>query len=234
MASTSEFTYGSKLQNAEQVLIHLQSFTNYVAPAADQSTGSLQLLITQVKARNSDAAGDRETYSVASDTRQKIFLKDADSMAKLLSPIGAAVRSVFGKDSKEAALITALVIKIRGKKISKGAKDPDAVSVSQSERSFGSLTQSFADILATLDKFGGRYKPANEKIAMAALSALLERLTTANTAVTVAFGALKQTRDNRFALYKTLATLVQRIKDAVKSQYGNSSTEYALIKGLKV
>jgi len=38
----------------------------------------------------------------------------------------------------------------------------------------------------------------------------------------------------RAALYKTLSVLGPHIKDAVKSQYGARSSEYALIKGVKL
>lgn len=234
MASNSEVTFGSRLANAQTLVTHLQSFKDYVAQTPDQSVANVQAVIANIKTQNDTTAGDKQDYSTAVDTRQKLFQKDADSLIKLLSPIGSAVRSAFGKTSKEAANTAALITKIRGIKVKKEPKDPTEETVSQSERSFGSITQTFADIVATLQKFGGNYNPANEKVKLPALTDKLAQLNTANTNVPLAYGKLKQSRDDRNEQYKNLTAITQRIKDAVKSQYTLGSTEYALIKGLKI
>jgi len=234
MASTSEVTFGSKLQNAEKLLTHLQSFKAYTPPISEQSPANLQTLIAGIKQQNNTTARSAQGYSAAVDNRQKLFQKDNDSLVKIMSPIAATVRSAFGKSAKEATDIAGMVTRIRGKKLKKSGKSPDAESVSQSELSYGSITQTFSDMIATLENYGPGYKPANDSIKLDVLNSKLLQLTAANTGVTAAYGALKQTRDDRIALYKTLATLAQRIKDAVRSQYGNTSTEYVLVKGLKV
>lgn len=66
------------------------------------------------------------------------------------------------------------------------------------------------------------------------LQTKLTDLTASNIAVTSTYGQLKEKRDDRSELYKKLTDITQRIKDAVKSQYGLKSTEYNLIKGIKV
>ena len=234
MASTSEVTFGSRLNNAETLATHLQSFKDYVAQTPDQSVANVQAVITNIKAHNNTTAGNKQDYSAAVDLKQKLFQKDKDSLLKLLSPIGSAVRSAFGKTSKEAANTAALITKIRGIKVKKEPKEPDEETVSQSERSFGSITQTFADIIATLQKFGSNYNPANEQVKLPALTDKLAQLTTANTNVPLAYGKLKQSRDERIVLYKNLTDITQRIKEAVKSQYTVGSTEYELIKGLRI
>ena len=234
MASTSELTFGSRLANANTLVTHLQSFKDYVAQTPDQSVANLQAVITTITAQNTTTAGNKQDYSSAVDLRQKLYNKDSDSLLKLLSPIGSAVRSAFGKTSKEATNTAALITKIRGIKVKKEPKEPTEETVSQSERSFGSITQTFADIIATLEKFGGNYNPANEKVKLPALADKMAQLTTANTNVPLAYGKLKQARNDRNELYKNLTDITQRIKDAVKSQYTLGSTEYALIKGLKI
>ena len=234
MASNSEVTFGSRLANAETLVTHLQSFKDYAAQTPDQSVANVQAVIANIKTQNNTTAGNKQGYSTAVDTRQKLFQKDADSLIKLLSPIGSAVRSAFGKTSKEAANTAALITKIRGIKVKKESKDPTEETVSQSERSFGSITQTFADMVATLQKFGASYNPANEKVNLPALTDKLAQLNTANTNVPLAYGKLKQSRDDRNEQYKNLTAITQRIKDAVKSQYTLGSTEYALIKGLKI
>jgi len=234
MASTSEVTFGARLHNAEKILTHLQSFSGYAPPAADQSVVNLQRIITDIKEQNAGAARSTQAYSAAVNNRLKLFQKDSDSVMKIMSPIAAAIRAAFGKTSKEAADIAGLVIKVRGQNVKRSRSVPDAESVSQSERSFGSITQSFANLVATLENYGAAYKPANNNIRTDALNTKLTQLTDVNIAVTVAYGALKQSRDDRASAYKNLAALVQGIKDAVKSQYGITATEYVLIKGIRV
>jgi hypothetical protein len=234
MASTSEVTFGSRLANAQTLVTHLQSFTTYLAQTPDQSVTNMQAVIANIKIQNTTTAGNMQDYSTAVNLRQKLFNKDNDSLIKLLSPIGSAVRSAYGKTSNEAENTATLITKIRGIKIKKEANEPTLETVSQSERSFGSITQSFADIIATLEKFGSNYNPANEQVKLPALTIKLAQLNTANTNVPLAYGKLKQSRDDRNELYKNLTEITQRIKEAVKSQYTVSSTEYSLIKGLKI
>lgn len=234
MASNSEITFGARLNNASTISTHLKSFKDYAPPKADQSAANLDAVVENIKTHNSTTAGNKQAYSAAVDKRQKLFTKDADSLVKIMSPLGAAVRSIFTKTSKEATDIAAMIVKIRGEKIKKSKAEPNAEFVSQSEKSFGSMTQNFADIIATLQKFGDAYKPANKSITIDSLVAKLALLTQANTDVAVAYGVYKESTDDRIVLYKSLTDLTQGIKDAVKSQYGLTSTEYKLVKSLKV
>ena len=234
MASNSEITFGARLSNASTLSTHLKSFTDYAPPKADQSGANLDAVVETIKTQNSNTAGNKQAWSSAVDKRQKLFTKDADSLVKIMSPLGAVVRSIFSKTSKEATDIAAMIVKIRGEKFKKGKAEPNAEFVSQSEKSFGSMTQNFSDIIATLQKFGGTYKPANKSITIDNLVAKSALLTLANTDVAAAYGTLKQSTDDRVVLYKSLTDLTQGIKDAVKSQYLVSSTEYALVKGLKI
>jgi len=151
-----------------------------------------------------------------------------------MSPVCATIRAAYGKTSKEATDITSMVTKIRGVKVKKVSKEPNADFVSQSERSYGSMTQNFSDMITTLEQYGDKYKPANPTITLEELKGKQKKLTDANIAVTTTYGQLKEKRDDRADLYKQLTSITQRIKDAIKSQYGLKSTEYNLIKGIKV
>ena len=234
MASNSEVTFGARLDNAATLLVHLQSFKDYEAQTEEQSITNVTALIETIKTLNTAESGNEQDYSTAVDTRQKLFKKDDDSLLKLLSPIGSAVRSAFGKESKEAAIIGKMIAKIRGVKIKKDPKKPDEETVSQSERSYGSITKAFDDIIVTLQKFGSKYNPANKKIKLPALIDKQAQLTTATADVPRSFGKLKQSRDERNEQYSSLTAITQRIKDAIKSPYTIGSTEYALVKSLKI
>jgi DNA topoisomerase VI subunit B len=164
MASTSEKTFGSRLQNAEKVLTNLTAFSGYNPPTAEQSISNYETLITTIKTQNNEAASKIQAYSAAVDNRQKLFQKNSDSLNKIMTPIAAAIRSSYGKTSKEATDIAAMVTKVRGLNVKKDTKDPNATTVSQSERSYGSMTQTFADMIATLENYGANYNAANSDV----------------------------------------------------------------------
>jgi hypothetical protein len=241
MASFSENTFGSRIANAEAISTHLKSFTGFVEPTTETSIASIDNLITSLKTENSEIASKKLAYSTAVDVRAKHFFKTPDSIEKLISPITAAVKAKLGKTSKPATDIAALAVKIRGEKKKKndtsqveGNEGEKKEPVSQSERSYGSMTQHFADIIATVTALDKDYAPANASIDVAALTTKIDTIRTANNNVTSTYGALKTSVDSRQNLYDDLSARIQRVKDAVKSQYGVGSTEYKLIKGLKV
>lgn len=236
MASNSERTFGSRLANAKSIATHLGGFTDYVALTPQQSAAGLATFITTIQADNDQLAGNLSLYSAAVEKRQQLYDKAPDSIEKLMSPIAKAISSAYGKESKELADVSRLTNKIRGDKPTKAGKPgtiPEEDDVSQSNKSFGSMKQNFADLIAKLTTMGN-YKPANKNIAVAALNAKLLLLGQSNDDVTTIYGTLKKDRDKRLTNYDTLSDRVQRIKDAVSSQYTNKSSEYKLIKGLSV
>lgn len=241
MASNSEVTFGARIANAETISTHLKSFTGFVAPTSNTSIPNYDALIASLKTENTGVATKKANYSAAVEARQKLFFKDKDSILKVLSPVTSALRSKLGKTAKPVTDIAALVVKIRGAKKEK-PKDPNAEkaadkekdTVSQSERSYGSITQSYSDIIATLATLGTDYAPVNTIHKLPALQTRLADITTANTNAATTYGALKVGFDNRANIYADLTERTQRIKEAVKSQYGVQSTEYKLIKGLRV
>lgn len=234
MASTSEVTFGAKIANAEALSTNLKGFVGYVAPTTDTTIANYDALIASMKSENSSVATKKLAYSVAVDVRQKHFLKEPTSISKMLSPIVAAVRAKMGKSSKELADITAQLTKIRGEKPTKPKEGDTPESVSQSERSYGSMTQNFSDMVATLTALGSNYSVVNPNLKLPALLTKVTEVTAANNAVTATYGSLKSTVDSRAKNYQELSERTQRIKESVKSQYGVGSTEYKLIKGLKV
>ncbi|MFC4261330.1 hypothetical protein ACFOWM_00440 [Ferruginibacter yonginensis] len=234
MASTSEVSFGARIANAEALSTNLKSFTNYEAPTPETSIASFDAFIATMKTENSNVATKKLAYSQAVDVRQKHFIKEPTSVEKILSPIVAAVRAKMGKSSKELADISALMTKIRGEKTTKPKEGDTQEKISQSERSYGSMTQNFANIVTTLQSLGANYTVVNANLKIPALLAKVADITAANNAVTTTFSALKSAIDTRANQYIILSERSQRIKEAVKSQYGVSATEYKLIKGLRV
>ena len=96
------------------------------------------------------------------------------------------------------------------------------------------MTQNFSALIDTLTSFGAAYAPSTDNIKIVKLKALLTQLNDSNEAVTQTYGILKTQQDNRAEQYDKLTTRSSRIKETIKSIYGTSSTEYKLIKGLKI
>jgi len=241
MASFSEITFGARLANAEAISTNLKGFVGFVAPTPTTTIANYDTLITTLKATNGTLATNRAVYSAAVDVRLKHFSKAPDCVEKLLSPILSTVKSKIGKTAKPVVDITALAVKIRGERKKKDdtptPTDSEEIkkdAVSQSERSYGSMTQNFADIISTLTTLGTDYTPVNTNIKLVGLNTKLTTIRTANNTVTTTYGALKISVDARQLSYEDLAKRAQAIKYAVKSQYGIKSSEYNLIKGLKV
>ena len=234
MSTQSEATHGSKLNNAETLLTHLNSFADYQPGIEEIKPAFLATLIADAKVNNQAVAANQQAYSAKVEYRQQLFKKDKDSLLALLSPIGAAVRFNLNKNSKAAKDISKMIAKIRGIKPAKDKKDPKDEQVSQSHRSYGSITQYFADLVTTLVSLKDEYKPSNPSTTVNNLNDKLQQATQSNNSVAKVYGKLKESRDDRGVQYHKLTDNTQRIKDAVKSQYLLGSTEYNLIKGLKI
>ncbi|KAA5532294.1 hypothetical protein F0919_15990 [Taibaiella lutea] len=232
--SISEKGFGARVSNAQDLLTHLKSFSGYLPPSQDLSVTALEALIAEIKQHNDVTISAISNYSDAVDEREKLFKKEPASLFKLLSPINASAVAALGKKSKQAENIMTLTRKIRGKKIKKLGKDPDAATISQSEGSYGSLAQSLADLIVILDGYSNTYTPSNENITISALQELYTAMQNGAKNVTAALGLQKRCRDLRAKNYEELNIITQRIKEAVKGQYTASSTEYKLIKSLSI
>lgn len=234
MANTTESTFGARIANATTISTHLKSFIAYLPPTSETSIAIYDALIASIKTENSNVITRKANYSMAVEARAKLFSDETDSVAKLISPILASVRATLGKEAKELANISAIAQKIRGKSMPKPKEGESTHSISQSELSYGSKTQNFADLISILTNLGTAYKPANDNIKLIALEAKLTAINSSNVNVASTFGILKTSLDARNVAYEKLSAFTQRIKEAIKSQYGMNSVEYKLVKGLKV
>lgn len=235
MSSNSETSYGARIGNAEKLVAALQNFNSYLPIKPEYSINSYTDLIYNTKAYNNTVASDKQNYSLAIDNRIQVFEKGNAAISKVLSPINGAVKVAFGRTSKEASDVAFIIAKIRGanRKIIKPSK-PNEETVSQSYQSYNSRAQYFSDMIVSLTNFGTNYVPANPAINIAGLNTIYTNAIAANTAVMDTFTKFAQSNTIRLDAYYQLSQTAIRIKDSVKAQYGFNSTEYKLIKGLKI
>lgn len=234
MASNSEKTFGSRLANAQKLANHLSEFNAYSPPSTETALGNYKDLIATTTNLNEKVANMSATFSLHADARQQLFKTGDKSMIKLLPLILAYVKALLGHDAKEVDLLTALVNKMRGENGDKYKKDEHGEWVSQSQRSYGSLVVAFTSILEVLETLDATYAPSTNEIDLPKLQALGEELIASTQKVDSSYAKLKIEQNNRLQQYEKLSVTSKRVKEAVKYQYGVSSAEYKLVKGLSI
>ena len=234
MKSISEQSFGKKLENANALSTLISGFTGFVTLNPLVSVAALNTLTSDIKGANSNVAGNLQSYTMTIDQKQKVFNVGPTSIKKITTPVIANVRSLYGKTSQEAESVNNFVVKIRGEKVAKPTANANAETISKSQRSYGSVLQNFSDMITTLDSFETPYQSAKTDYTIASLILKKDEATLINTKSVQEFGKLKLARDTRNTQYEQLSDLSQRLKDAVKAQYGNSSPEFKLVKGLKI
>ncbi len=237
MASQSETSFGARLRKAQDIQTFISQFPGYNPPRPQESLAGFTTLINSIIATNADETNKQQLYKAAVDTRKAAFLRTTGSVDKLLTPIRGAVEAQYGKKSTEAIAIAAIIRNMRNTKLIQLPTNPNQpntqTTISQSERSYGSMTQYFNDIINTLTQFVG-YNPSNNAIKIPALQTQATNLTTLNNNVATRIQNLTTARATRITLYTDLKYRASRIKAYVKAQYGNNSNEYNLIKGIKI
>lgn len=234
MKSTSRASYSSRLTNADVLVENLNTFTNFNSGDPDLTAAAIQTKTVALREIQTQHTEKHFDYSQAASNRRKFFDKEDNSISKLLSPIGANIRGKFGKDSQEYKEVSALILKIRGQRRIKVTENSGEETISRSEKSFGSQTIYFSDLITLLIKFDRNYNPMNEKIKIDALQTVLNGATTNTNTVSKKLALYKPLISQRIDGFKELSTIASRVKDMINSQYGVSSPEYKMVKGLKI
>lgn len=233
MKSSTENSYGARIGNAESLVTALQGFNNYQSSKPELSIEGFRSLINNIKTQNTQIAVSKQNYSLAVEARVKIFEKDQYSVSRILSPINATVKVSFGKEAKEATNVAGIIAKIRGSN-SRTIKSTEGNFVSQSHQSYNSKIQFFADLIANLSTFENNYTPSRNELAIANLNRLYENAVNTNNAVIDAYSQFIRNNDIRVEAYDFISKTATMIKENVKAQYGYNSSEYNLVKKLKI
>lgn len=235
MASTSETSFGARLRRAQDLATYLAGFANYSPPREEETPDGFQKLLNDITTTNTNVTTALQNYNTAVTNRYNAFRQDDLSLLKLLAPIRSIILAQYGKESIEFKQTDTIIAKIRaGKLLKTPATDTTPeTKISQSESSYGSLTQFFNDLLNTLQTFRD-YKPSKTELQLPQLQAFQTNLDTLNNNVATHYQKNKQNREARRTLYEELTDRAGRIKAYVKGNYGTQSQEYILIKGLKI
>jgi hypothetical protein len=216
-------------------LIFKHVLTNYNPPRSEESPAGFAALLQQVSAANMEEAQARQLYNTSVVARENAFRKKEGSLIKLLPPIRAQVLAQYGKNSAEFKQTDAQIANIRDTRIivKKATETTPEKTMSQSEQSFGSLTQYFSNLVSNLVQLPG-YNPSNAMIQVSTLQNFLVQIGQLNIEVAARSQQLYKVQNRRRALYEELHDRAQRIKNYTKANYGIKGLEYTLIKSLRI
>lgn len=234
MSTKARSSFGSRLTEGTKMCQILGTFTDYDPGDPELTRESLladTVELTQIQKSHTEKHFE---YSQAASIRKKSFIKEDNSIAKLLSPIGSYLKGRSGKDSSQYRAVNELIKKIRGARKIKVDENSTEDTISRCEKSYGSQLIYFADIITLLIQFGTDYNPANAAIKIAALQIVLDQATSATETVTLKLAAYKPLIAARIEGYKNMSEKALSIKNMVKSQYTLESTQFELIKGLLI
>lgn len=235
MSTNRENSFGARLLRAQELATYIGQFQNYAPPRPEESVSGFTELVNQTAISNTEEAQTRQLYNTAVVARGDAFRKKEGSVTKLLPLIRAQVLAQYGKNSVEFNQIEAIIVNIRDTRIiiRPATETTSEKTMSQSEQSFGSMTQYFSNLVSNLAQLPG-FNPSNPILQIGYLQNFITQLNQLNIEAATRFQQLRDSRKRRNANYSELHDRTQRIKNYTKANYGLNSSEYTLIKGMKI
>lgn len=248
MPSTSERTFGNRLEHARSLHAALGKITGYKPDNTALDTAPLGTYLDSVEAANNDVAGKSQVLSDARTGRRLAYFGDAKQGVPGLATLAARVRDTVGsmaggKNSPSYRQIQRLTQKISNYRPPKkpvtappGTPDANKKEISQSEASYGSLVQAGRDLAAAAAKVPG-YNPSAADLQPAALTAAMTALADNNKTVATALVDVRNAVAARAELYESdqtgLKSKFQQAKAAVAAQFGRRSPEFQSVSHIK-
>lgn len=247
MASTSEHTFGNKLQHGRNLKQTVDTIAGFTPDNPSLAPAAFGTFLDSVEAANDTAASTAQDLATARGDRRLGFFGDAGMNVPGLRTLAGRVRdhvaSTAGKKSAAYRNIQKLTQKITNYRSPKkpvssspGTTPAEKKSISQSERSYGSMVQAGRDLAAAVEQVPG-YNPTAADLKPAALKTKMNALAGLNDNVAAALAEAQSAANARLALYDHpetgLQALFQQLKAAIASQFGRRSAEYQAVAGIK-
>ncbi len=235
MTRSRESSFGARLLRAQELSTYVSQFQNYAPPRMEESVGGFTEWVNQTSMVNTEETQSRQAYNTVVVTRGNAFRKQEGSVTKLLPLIRGQVMAQYGKNSIEFNQIDGVIANIRDTRIivKEATETTPEQTMSQSEQSYGSMTQYFSNLVSNLAQSPG-YNPSNPMLQIGTLQNFVVQIMQMNTEVAARLQILYEVRNRRRAIYEELHERALRIKAYVKANYGTKSSEYSLIKGLRI
>jgi len=240
MSTTSERTYGSRLNNALTIANAIANLPDYNTDVTELQPLNFTAFLATVVDANRQRTQAETAYSTAAAARQELVYKSELSILKMLTPLKAAVKARYGGKSNEFTKITAAIKTMRVTKpveyTKQDIEDPTqtvTVRVSQSQRSYGSITEAFTNLVQNLEDLPNYDSPRDE-LKLAYLQAQVSALNTLNRNVDTAFVQYKILQAARITNYNIISERANSIKAHLLSLYGKKSPKYTTVAKLVV
>jgi len=236
MKGKSDNSFRARMGRAKEFLTYISGFENYKPPRPEENVESMGAIINELIDIMSNVASLNDLHKAAMNVRLDAFYEKDDSVQKLLVQIRAAIDALYGKTSQQATVVGKIIRDMRNVKVRKEKVDINnevsVESVGRSEKSYGSVTFFFHEILATIQNYQD-YATSNDRVSKESLKQTAEKLVAINGDVNKKYQDLDAARELRETRYIEFRNRTQRIKAYVRGQYGLNSKEYNLIRGLR-
>lgn len=241
MASTSEKTFGQRLEKGRQLSAIISSFPDYEPSNTELIPQKFSDYLNQVAELNNQVA---YLNNILSETRKTRFDKyfGKDGLKERCAKIKDYVASL--KDGRKSAAYKN-ILKEYAKFNTKTKKEPVPSTtpesgevkkkISQSEKSFGSLIGAGRNIYQIIISISD-YSPSNVLIKKDDFRVFVESVESINDEVSRNYIAADKAIKDRFLAYEGddgLKVKIRAIKSYVSSQYGRKSNEFEEVSKIK-
>ncbi len=232
-----ESTFGGRLGRSQTMFEYLSGFNGYQAPRPEDSLESLNSFIGVLLLKNTTVAQTSQALRNAVYNRQQLFWNTGSGMEKIVQNVLLMTKAFYGNSSLEVKSVQTIVKKMRGVKkpstVTTAEGETLQKTVSQSHRSYNSLTNYFNELIVTLQSFEG-YAPTIDEVSIDGLTARFQLLNESNTLVNTNKISNSLAIEERLVAFEDLHIRFLRIRSYTRARYGLSSKEFGLISKLKL
>lgn len=236
----SEKTYGMRIHNCFTILAVIRLAPDFETDQVELMPTNFATFLVEVANSNKALTIAEHDYSVAVAQRRDFFAKNENSIHATAIAVKVAVLARYGKDSREYKTISSLVKKMSYQKPAVKTKpdseNPDnniTTYISRSQRSYGSITENFRNLVTVLLSFQNYNNPRQElKLPALQAQALAAELHNINTDAThFSYKIAQEARQENYAILTERAT---KIKALLLSIYGKKSPIYKQVADLSI
>lgn len=235
MTDTS-MSFAHRTRRALDFLIIIKGFQNYTPPRSEESIKGFEAFLSKLEETSTEETKCSADYNFKVATRRMKFLQGDDSVMQTFLNVRNYVSSYFGQNSIQHEMLDDIVWKMRtnsyARSKSKSKKDDFRKTRSNTDRSYGTMTGNFADMITYLKGFG-EFVPPDHKYSIENMNNYLMELQNINDTVFEALQKKENAKLKRKFFFDELKDRTDRIKSYVKSNYGKNSQEFEKIKNMR-
>lgn len=111
--STAQRSYDRKADNFSELVTFLKGEPNYLTDELDLKVEMLELMVSELEARNDEVCKTKSAYFIARIDRDKLFFEPVNGLVPCTKAVKKYVKSVFKASSPEFKSISGIAFKLR-------------------------------------------------------------------------------------------------------------------------